>query len=40
LPGCCFLAAGWRYVRVRGRRVRTGSGKLILEAILYESHLL
>ena len=40
LPGSCFLAAGWRYVRVGGHRVRTGSGKMILEAILYESHLL
>jgi hypothetical protein len=31
LPGSCFLAAGWRYVRHRGHRVRTRSGKLILE---------
>lgn len=31
LPGACFLAAGWRYVRQRGHRVRTKSGLLILE---------
>lgn len=31
LPGACFIAAGWRYVRHKGRRARTGSGKLILE---------
>lgn len=31
LPGSCFLMAGWRYVRQRGHRLRTGSGKLILE---------
>lgn len=31
LPGGCFIAAGWRYVRIRGRRARTKSGKLILE---------
>jgi hypothetical protein len=33
LPGACFLAAGWRYVRVRGRRARTKSGLLILERL-------
>ena len=33
LPGTCFLAAGWRYVRHRGRRVRTKSGLLILERV-------
>lgn len=33
LPGACFLAAGWRYVRFKGRRVRTKSGKLILERV-------
>lgn len=33
LPGACFLAAGWRYVRVRGRRARTKSGLLILERV-------
>lgn len=33
LPGSCFLAAGWRYVRHRGHRVRTKSGLLILERI-------
>ena len=31
LPGACFLAAGWRYVRVCGRRARTKSGLLIME---------
>ena len=31
LPGSCFISAGWRYVRHRGHRVRTKSGKLILE---------
>ena len=31
LPGCCFLAAGWRYVRIRGHRARTSGGLLILE---------
>jgi hypothetical protein len=31
LAGSCFLAAGWRYVRIRGRRARTKSGLLILE---------
>ena len=31
LPGWCFIAAGWRYVRIRGKRARTKSGKLILE---------
>lgn len=33
LPGACFLAAGWRYVRVRGHRARTKSGLLILERV-------
>lgn len=33
LPGACFLAAGWRYVRIRGRRARTKSGLLILERV-------
>lgn len=33
LPGSCFLRAGWRYVRIKGRRVRTKSGKLILERV-------
>ena len=33
LPGACFLAAGWKYVRYRGRRVRTQSGRLILERL-------
>lgn len=31
LPGACFLAAGWRYVRVGGHRARTKGGLLILE---------
>ena len=31
LPGTCFLAAGWRYVRHRGHRARTKSGLVILE---------
>jgi hypothetical protein len=31
LHGSCFLAAGWRYVRIRGHRARTKSGLLILE---------
>jgi hypothetical protein len=30
LPGACFLAAGFRYVRARGRRVRTTKGRLVL----------
>lgn len=38
LPGACFLAAGWRYVRRRGydgkvHRVRTKRGLLILERV-------
>jgi hypothetical protein len=33
LPGACFLAAGWRYVRIRGHRARTKSGLLILERV-------
>lgn len=38
LPGACFLAAGWRYVRVRDdegnkHRARTKAGLLILERI-------
>lgn len=33
LPGRCFLAAGWRYVRIGGRRARTKSGLLILERL-------
>ena len=33
LPGGCFLAAGWRYVRLRGHRARTKSGLLILERV-------
>jgi hypothetical protein len=37
LPGACFLAAGWRYVRIRiegqWRRARTKSGLLILERL-------
>lgn len=37
LPGRCFLAAGWRYVRIREdkrwRRARTRSGLLILERV-------
>ena len=31
LPGACFLAAGWHYVRIRGRRAHTKTGLLILE---------
>lgn len=31
LPGACFLAAGWRYARYRGHRMKTKSGLLILE---------
>lgn len=30
LPGNCFLMAGWKYVRKGRKRVRTGSGKLIV----------
>ena len=33
LPGACFLAAGWKYARHRGRRMRTKSGLLILERV-------
>lgn len=33
LPGRCFLAAGWRYVRIGGHRARTKSGLLILERL-------
>ena len=33
LAGACFLAAGWRYVRFGGRRVRTKGGLLILERV-------
>jgi hypothetical protein len=33
LPGWCFLAAGWKYVRFKGHRVRTKSGLLILERV-------
>ena len=33
LPGACFLAAGWRYVRIHGHRARTKSGLLILERL-------
>lgn len=33
LPGACFLAAGWRYVRYRGHRVKTKSGLFILERV-------
>ncbi len=33
LPGCCFLMAGWHYVRSGKHRARTKSGKLILERI-------
>ena len=33
LPGACFLFAGWRYVRIGGKRARTKSGLLILERI-------
>ncbi len=32
LPGACFLFAGWRYVRIGGKRARTKTrGLLILE---------
>lgn len=34
LPGGCFLAAGWRYVRAGRHRARTKGGLLILERIL------
>lgn len=30
LPGSCFLAAGWRYVRCRGRRSRTKVNRLLI----------
>lgn len=33
LPGACFLFAGWRYVRIGRRRLRTKSGLLILEKL-------
>ncbi len=33
LPGACFLAAGWRYVRIEGRRWRTKSGLFVLERV-------
>jgi len=33
LPGACFISAGWRYVRRGRHRVRTKSGKLILERL-------
>jgi hypothetical protein len=33
LPGACFLAADWHYVRHKGHRVRTKSGLLILERL-------
>jgi hypothetical protein len=35
LPGSCFLAAGWRYVRIHGHRARTQKGLLILERITH-----
>lgn len=33
LPGACFLAAGWRYVREHGHRKRSQRGLLILERL-------
>lgn len=33
LPGACFLAAGWHYVRANGHRVRSKAGHVILEAV-------
>jgi hypothetical protein len=31
LPGSCFIFAGWKYARWHGHRVRTVTGKFILE---------
>jgi len=34
LPGACFLRAGWRYIRISGRRWRTQSGLIVLERVV------
>lgn len=33
LPGACFLHAGYRYIRITGRRWRTKSGLIVMERI-------